>query len=219
MNKDGGKGQKEMNKTRILIADDDRLILATLGQGLRDSGYEVLEATDGPSAVHLCETAHPALAMLDVRMPGMSGVEAAHLIRERTEVPFLFLSAYGDPDVVRLAVEEGALGYLVKPVDIPQVVPAIEAALARGTELAALRRSEQGLTAALESGRETSMAVGLIMERYRLDRRLAFEVLRQYARSERRKINQLAGELLNAADALCIPSDTLNKVLATRVAS
>jgi len=194
---------------RILLADDDRLILSTLGQGLRDAGYDILEATDGKAAVHLCETTPPELAILDIRMPGLSGVEAACLIRQNGEVPFIFLSAYGDKDVVKLAVEVGALAYLVKPVDIPQIVPTIEAALARAAELAELRKSERTLTSALETSRETSMAVGLIMERYRVNRDMAFKILRQYARSERLKIKQIAGDLLSAADTLSIPHEFL----------
>jgi len=196
---------------RILIADDDRLILSTLGQGLRDAGYEILEASDGKAAVHLCESAKPELAVLDVRMPGMSGVEAAHLIRQNTEVPIMFLSAYGDMEIVKLAIEEGALGYLVKPVDIPQIVPAIEAALARAAELQTLRNSERSLSSSLDNSREISMAVGLIMERYRLSRDMAFKTLRQYARSKRIKIRQLAEDLLNAAEMLSIPQEFLPK--------
>lgn len=203
-----------MTTHRILLADDDRLILSTLGQGLRDAGYEILEATDGKAAVHVCETAQPELAILDIRMPGMSGVEAAHLIRERTATPFIFLSAYGDKEVVQLAVQEGALAYLVKPVDIPQIVPTIEAALARAAELSELRHATDSLSSALKMNRETSMAVGLIMERYRVTRDVAFEILRQYARSERLKVNQLASSLLNAVEGLSIPSDFLpNKTL------
>jgi len=194
---------------RILIADDDRLILSTLGQGLRDAVYEILEASDGKAAVHLCESAKPELAVLDVRMPGMSGVEAAHLIRQNTEVPIMFLSAYGDMEIVKLAIEEGALGYLVKPVDIPQIVPAIEAALARAAELQTLRNSERSLSSSLDNSREISMAVGLIMERYRLSRDMAFKTLRQYARSKRIKIRQLAEDLLSAADMLSIPQQFL----------
>ena len=195
-----------MSAHRLLLADDDRLILSTLGQGLRDAGYEILEAMDGKAAVQLCETAHPELAILDVRMPGMSGLEAAYLIRSKNiDVPFIFLSAYGDKDVVKLAVEEGALGYLIKPMDVPQIVPAIEAALARAAEISELRKSERSLTSALESNRETSMAIGLIMERYRVNRADAFSILRQYARSERRKIKQVAEDLLAAADTLSIP--------------
>jgi AmiR/NasT family two-component response regulator len=193
-----------MSAHRILLADDDRLILSTLGQGLRDAGYEVLEASDGKAAVHLCETAQPELAVLDVRMPGMSGVEAARLIRQNTKVPFIFLSAYGDKEVVKLAVEEGALGYMVKPVDVLHIVPAIEAALARAADIWSLRESERHLISSLENKRETSMAVGLIMERYRLDRHAAFEILRQHARSKQLKIEQVAGDVLTAADAMNI---------------
>jgi response regulator NasT len=200
-----------MSSHRIVLADDDRLILSTLGQGLRDAGYEILEASDGKAAVHLCETAHPELAILDVRMPGLTGVEAARLIRQKTNVPFIFLSAYGEKEIVKLAVEEGALGYLIKPVDVPQIVPAIEAALARAAELSELRDSMHNLTSALEASRETSMAVGLIMERYRVNRNMAFHVLRQHARAQRRNIKQIAEDLLNASDTLNILNQLLPK--------
>ena len=200
-----------MPSHRIVLADDDRLILSTLGQGLRDAGYEILEATDGNAAVHLCETTNPELAILDVRMPDLSGVEAARLIHQKTNVPFIFLSAYGEKEIVKLAVEEGALGYLIKPVDVPQIVPAIEAALARAAELAELRDSMQNLTSALETSRETSMAVGLIMERYRVNRAMAFNILRQHARSERRNVKQIAEDLLSASDTLNILHQFLPK--------
>ena len=199
-----------MTEHCILLADDDRLILSTLGQGLRDAGYKILEATDGAAAVHICETSHPDLAILDVRMPNMSGVEAAHLIREKTTTPFIFLSAYGDREVVQLAVQEGALAYLVKPVDIPQIIPTIEAALARAAELSELRQTTDNLGSALKGNRETSMAVGLIMERYRISQEIAFKILRNYARSERIKVNQLAANLINAAEDLNIPHEFLN---------
>lgn len=204
---------------RILLADDDRLVLATMGQGLRDAGYEVLEATDGEAALRLCESEAPELAILDMRMPGMTGVEAAHYIREKTDVPFMFLSAYGDKEVVQLAVEEGALGYLVKPIDIPQLVPAIEAALARAEEFRQLRKSQDDLTTALEGGRETSMAVGLIMERYRLTRQTAFEALRFHARSERRKLASVASEFLDAAESLCLSPDILKRAAGVKSAN
>ena len=194
-----------MTGHRLVLADDDRLILSTLGQGLRDAGYQILEATDGNAALYLCESSQPDLAILDVRMPNLSGVEAARLIRKNTEVPFIFLSAYGDKDIVRLAVDEGALGYLIKPADIPQIVPTIETALARAAELAKLRHTSRAMVEALETGRTTSIAVGLIMERYRVSRHTGFDMLRQYARSERRKLRLISEDLVNAADALNTP--------------
>lgn len=120
-----------MPNRKIVLADDDRLILATLGSGLRSAGYEIFEAADGDEALRLCETEHPDLVILDVRMPGKTGIETAREIRIRTRVPCLFLSAYSGTDVMHAALDEGALGYLVKPVDLAQIVPAIEAALAR----------------------------------------------------------------------------------------
>ncbi|HUF82683.1 MAG TPA: response regulator, partial [Burkholderiales bacterium] len=105
--------------------DDDRLVLAALAEGLRAAGYRVTGAAGGEDALAIAGRGAPDLALIDVRMPGMSGIELGARLRE-AGVPFLYLSAYGDDDVVRQAVEEGALGYLVKPLDIQQIVPAIE---------------------------------------------------------------------------------------------
>lgn len=205
-----------MNRECIVLADDDRLILATLSEGLRNAGFTVIEAADGAEAVKLSLEHGPDLAILDVRMPNLSGIEAAQKLKEATDIPFLFLTAYGEQELVKTAVDEGALGYLVKPMDVPQVIPAVEAALARAAELKALKERESHLTTALSGGRETSMAVGLIMERYRLDRRQAFEALRFHARSQRRKMSLVAAEMLQAAEAVSLPADVLAKVSAQR---
>ena len=194
------------NKT-IVLADDDRLILSTLGKGLRREGYEVFEAEDGDAAVSLCKEKHPALALLDVRMPGLSGIEAARRLRSETDVPFLFLSAYGDAEIVHQATEEGALGYLIKPVDLSQIVPSIEAALARAADIRGLRESEFHLNRALTQGRQTSVAVGIIMERHRLTERQAFDLLRGRARSQRRKLIDVAQEVVDAVDLLSLGSE------------
>ena len=102
--------------------------------------------------------------------------------------------------------------------DIPQVVPAIETALARASELVALRKSEHSLTLALKAGRQTSMAVGLVMERYKLNRKSAFELLRQHARTNQLKINQIAEDLLNAADTLNLPEGFFNRMAGSKSA-
>jgi AmiR/NasT family two-component response regulator len=189
------------NKT-IVLADDDRLILSTLGEGLRGEGYQVFEAEDGDAAVALCKEKRPALALLDMRMPGLSGIEAARRLRAETDVPFLFLSAYGDAEAVQQATEEGALGYLLKPIDLPQVVPSIEAAVARAADIRGLKASEYHLNRALAQGRQTSVAVGVIMERHRLTEREAFDLLRNRARSQRRKVVDVAQELVDALNLM-----------------
>lgn len=184
----------------ILVVDDDRLVLAALAEGLRTAGYRVTSVASGEDALGITDT--PDLALLDVRMPGMSGIELGRKLREQGGVPFLFLSAYGDQEIVKQAAKEGALGYLVKPLDMQQIVPSIEAALARAAEIRKLRESEAQLNAALAGSREISMVVGLLMQRDRIDRTQAFELLRTSARAKRQSIAELAGELLKAAENL-----------------
>lgn len=203
-----------MNAPRILLVDDDRLISATLSEGLRQRGYEVETANSGEQALALCEQVPPDLAILDMRMTGMTGLETAHFLRQRTRVPYLFLTAYGDAETVKEAVAEGALGYLVKPVDVGQLIPAVEAALARATDIDGLRQSEQHLQNALAQNREVSVAVGVMMERFHFDRDQAFNVLRYQARSQRRKLQEVAVEVVEAAERLSLPSDVLEKVAA-----
>ena len=185
----------------ILIVDDDRLVLAAPSHGLRDAGYRVTGAAGGEDALGIAGRDAPDLALLDVRMPGMSGIELARKLREQG-IPFLFLSAYGDQEIVRQAADEGALGYLVKPLDILQIVPEIEAALARASDLKKLHQSEEQLTTALAGSREIGMAVGLLMMRDRLNRKQAFDLLRASARSQRRPVAELAKELLTSGENL-----------------
>lgn len=184
--------QKPMH---IMIVDDDRLILAALSRGLRDAGYRVSSAANGDDASTIADRDPPDLALLDMRMPGMDGIALGRRLRER--VPFLYLSAYGDEDTVRDAAAQGALGYLVKPLDIAQILPAVQAALARAAEIRTLREKETQLATALATSRETAMAVGLLMERKRVDREQAFELLRMHARSTRRSVQELAREVLS----------------------
>jgi response regulator NasT len=193
---------KKKPQRHILVVDDDRLVLAALAEGLRGAGYHVTGVASGEDALVAAGRNAPDLALLDVRMPGMSGIELGRRLREQFGVPFLYLSAYGNQDVVQQAVEEGALGYLVKPLDIQQIAPSIEAALTRAGEIGALQRSEVQLSKALAGSREISMAVGLLMMRDRINREQAFELLRSNARSRRRPIAEIAEQLLSSAEDL-----------------
>ena len=185
----------------VLVVDDDRLVLAALAEGLRGAGYRVTGAASAEDALTAAGRDVPDLALLDVRMPGMSGIELGGRLRE-AGVPFLYLSAYGDRDAVENALEEGALGYLVKPLDIQQIVPSIETALVRARDLRKLRETEAQLSAALAGTREISMAVGLLMMRDRINRDDAFELLRANARAQRRTVVEIAKELLGSAEKL-----------------
>lgn len=140
------------------------------------------------------------LAIVDVRMPGTDGLELARWLRQSVGVPFLFLSAYGDLEIVRTAADLGALGYLLKPLDIPHMIPPIEAALARGREIAHLRDAKLRLTTALSVEQKTRIAVDLLMERERLDRNAGLELLRARARAQGRDVADVAQDILEAGE-------------------
>jgi AmiR/NasT family two-component response regulator len=189
-------------KRVILIVDDDTLMLQFLGEVLGHAGYETVTAPSAAQAIRQIDAREPDLALLDITMPGMSGLELARHLQENTSVPFMFLSASDDVDTARQAATYGAVGFVVKPVDAARLLPAFEAGLARADEIRQLRRTELDLNAALAAGRETSLAVGLLMGRFHADRNTAFEVLRDHARSSRRKINEVADQLLAAEEVL-----------------
>jgi response regulator NasT len=186
----------------ILVADDDRLVRVTVAEGLRQSGYEVLEAADGLEAVELGLERRPDLALLDLRMPRLSGLEAARRLRDEASVPSVILSAHDDEEDVDRAADAGVLGYLVKPIDASQIVPTVETALRRSRDIAHLQQSEFHLNRALAQTRSTSIAIGILMERHRLGEDGAFQALRAHARGRRRKLAEVAEELVRAAESL-----------------
>lgn len=191
-----------MEKQRLLLIDDDRLVLTTVCSGLRQAGYEVFGAASGDEGLQLAAKQLPDLALLDMRMTGLSGLDVAKRLRENLDIPFLFLSAFGDDHTVELATDLGALGYLVKPLDISQVIPAVKAALRRAAELRDMRDNEAHLTTALQTNRVINTAVGVIMERKCVDRKAALQILRERARSNRVKLVSVADSILTAVEVL-----------------
>jgi response regulator NasT len=193
----------------ILLVDDDPLLLDYIATVLQHAGYDTVGAASAPEALQRIaerEAAQQepgfALALLDITMPGMSGLDLARRLKDHTDVPFMFLSSVDDAETARQAASHGAVGFLVKPVDAARLLPAFESALARADEIRQLRRTEANLNAALAAGRETSLAVGLLMARYQTDRNVAFEVLRDHARAQRRKINEVAEQVVAAEELL-----------------
>ncbi|MDO8291792.1 MAG: response regulator [Gallionella sp.] len=187
----------------ILLVDDDRLVLSTLSRGLIGAGYSVstAESVDDAEAF-LAGGERPDLVILDVNMPGRSGLELVERLRSFDHLPFMLLSAYSDQEIVDRATASGALGYLVKPVDTPQLLPTIKAALARAKDIQRLQASAQQLQGALNSEREISIAIGITMVQYRLGRKAVFELLRKTARSQNRKLVELAADVIKASETL-----------------
>ncbi|MEO7150801.1 MAG: response regulator, partial [Burkholderiaceae bacterium] len=162
------------HKGKILVVDDDRLVLATLTHGLAQAGYDVIDADNGDDAILLAREHRPDLALLDIRMEGKSGFDVADYLREYCQIPFMFLSAFSDPETLAKTQALGALASLVKPLDIGQIVPAVAAALVdakarRGVVTAASPDvARPAATAPSES--VVAMAVGVLMHRFSLAR-------------------------------------------------
>lgn len=181
---------------RLLLVDNDRLSAAPLGLGLQAAGHQVRIASSAAEALALLDQSSFDLAILDDGLPDGAGLALAPLLRERYRLPFLFLSACDHGSCVDSAIGEGALAYLVKPVDISQLLPMLATALARGRELAGLRDTREQLQSALDQERDVSIAIGIVMARSGLARPEAFEFLRRAARSSRRKMADVAHELI-----------------------
>ena len=177
--------------TKILLVDDDLLILATISLGLRQKGYEVIQTDDSSSALTIIREQKPDLVILDIRMPNLSGIDLAKTFMTE-KIHFIFLTAYSDEEMINSAAATGALGYLVKPLEIAQMVPAIEIALARADEFDKTNESLENITNALEKNREIDIAIGIIMERHHIIRAQAFEKIRTFSRSRRIKIVDVA---------------------------
>lgn len=189
-----------MSRAQILLADDDRVIRVTLAKNLRQYDFDVLEASTGSEAVQLGCDLRPDLAILDFQMPDITGVEAAHKLRDEADVSCIFLSAYSDDEFVSKAAKAGALGYLVKPVDVQHVLPTIESAMQRADEIKELRQTESQLNTALQQSRETSIGIGILMARYNISSEQAFEMLRSESRNQRKKVALIASELVKSVD-------------------
>ena len=182
----------------VMVVDDDRLVLATLVAGLKQAGLEVIETDNGDDAILLARKHKPKLAILDMRMPGKSGMDVARYLAANTDTGFMFLSAFGDSDIVDEAMKMGALGYLVKPVDVRQIVPAVRAALSRSDE----EKPEPPVKTSNERGRDELLAIGILMERLRLDYERAVEALRTQAKAEGKQVDELASQMVEAANRL-----------------
>ena len=193
--------EDETTKT-VMIVDDDPLILTTMRDGLQRAGYDVWSAGSAEEALELTRDAMPDAALIDMRMPGMSGLELVETLLDRAPVAVVFLSAYDDLELVREAATQGAYGYLVKPALIRHIVPAIEAAMVRARDVAQIEDEQERLRGALEGQQEISVAVGIMMERHRMSRNAAFNYLRSEARSQRRKLRDVANEYIAAEERL-----------------
>jgi response regulator NasT len=194
------------NKGTILVVDDDRLVLATLTHGLAEAGYAVIDTDNGDDAILLAREHRPDLALLDIRMEGKSGFDVAAYLREYGQIPFMFLSAFADDDTVAKVKAMGAAAYLVKPLDIAQIVAAVDAAF---VQVRAQRDAHVRLDAAPQTdplADPVAIAVGVLMHRYSLARGTALLRLTRLAEVEGRTLHDQSLRLLEAVELLALPA-------------
>src|ERR687892_612839 len=171
---------------KILIAEDEAIIRLDLKEMLEEAGHEVVgEASDGEAALRLAHEHAPDLVILDVKMPGMDGLTAAEKIKEENLAAVLILTAFSQRDLVQRAAEAGAMGYLVKPFQKSDLMPAIDVALARHHQLGAVKQEAESLSEQLAT-------------RKAVDKAEAFRHIQKRAMDERRPMRAIADDILEA---------------------
>ncbi len=182
---------------RILVAEDETIIRLDLRALLEKAGFEVCaEAHDGEQAVELARSEKPDLALLDVKMPKLDGIDAARTILDERPIPIVMVTAYGEHELVSRAVEAGVFGYLVKPFRETDLLPAIETARARHAELVELRDEADSLAEALAARKAIERAKGLLMTREGLSEESAYARLRKASQVSGRPLRVVAEALI-----------------------
>jgi response regulator NasT len=204
---------------RILVVDDDRLVLATVAHGLAQAGYEVIDADNGDDAILLAREHRPELALLDIRMEGKSGFDVAETLRDAYRIPFMFLSAFADEATLAKVEALGALDYLVKPLDVGQILPRVADALGRaragrsGAGPLAPSSAARAASAPVAAGGVTAsaadavlepvaLAIGVLMHRHALLRGAAYQRLQRLAAEQGLALSAQAERLLGAVEEL-----------------
>jgi response regulator NasT len=178
---------------RVLIAEDETIIRLDLRALLEGNGYEVCgEARDGEEAVELARTLEPDVAVMDLKMPRLDGLEAARQMVAHRLLPIVMLTAYDQEELVSRAVETGVFGYLVKPFREQDVIPAIRTAQARHAELIELKTQASSLAEALEARKTIERAKGILMVKEGLTEEQAFDRLRRASQRSGRPMKVIA---------------------------
>jgi response regulator NasT len=180
-------------KRTAVIAEDEALIRLDLVSMLSDSGIEVLAAVaDGRAAIKAVETFKPDVALLDIAMPELDGITAASEITSLKICPVVMITAYSQVELVERAANAGAMGYLVKPINPANLMPAIEVAIARFEELNLLTTEVTQVTERLEVRKIVDRAKGLLQAKLGIDEPAAFRWLQKAAMDNRSSMRDVA---------------------------
>jgi len=182
---------------RVVVAEDEAIIRLDIKEMLEEEGLEVVgEAADGEAAIRLVREVSPDVVIMDIKMPGLDGLSAARRIVEEGRAAVVMLTAFSQRDLVRSAAEAGAMGYIVKPFQRSDLIPAIEVAVSRHRELSALHRDRSHLAEKLEARKLVERAKGRLMDEYGMKEADALRFLQDKSMQERRPLRDVATELL-----------------------
>ena len=185
------------DRRRVVIAEDEALIRMDLAEMLTDEGYAVVgQAGDGAEAVRLAEELRPDLVVLDVKMPVLDGIAAAERIATLRIAPVVILTAFSQRDLVERARQAGAMAYVVKPFSADDLVPAIEMAVSRYAEIAALEAEVGDLTERLETRKAVERAKTALQDQLRLSEPEAFRWIQKTAMDLRLSMREVADGVL-----------------------
>jgi response regulator NasT len=182
---------------RIVIAEDEAIIRLDLRESLEAEGYVVVGETGrGDEAVELSRVLKPDVVILDIKMPGLTGIEAAEIINNEKIAAVLLLTAFSQRDLIQDASQAGALAYLVKPFQRSELVPSIELAIGRFQEIIALRKENDDLLENLEARKVVDRAKGALMDQYGLKEKDAYRYLQKEAMEKRSPMKEVAKAIL-----------------------
>jgi len=185
---------------RVLLAEDESIIRLGLRRILEEAGHQVVAAPDGRTAVKLARQTRPDVALLDIKMPGLDGLEAAREIYLQRPLPIVLLTAYGDQELVERAAGLPILAYLIKPVNEQELLATLEVVTARFEEQQWLVQQATELEEQLEARKVVERAKGVLMERESLGEKEAYLRIQRQARQERRTMRQVAEAILGEAE-------------------
>jgi len=184
--------------TRIVIAEDEAIIRLDLRETLEEEGYEVVADTGrGDTAIDLVREHRPDVAIFDIKMPGMDGLDAARVVSAEKICPVVMLTAFSQREVIEQARDAGALAYLVKPFQKTDLVPAIELAIGRFLELKSLSGERDALDEQLELRKVLDRAKGLLIDQHSLTEQAAFDFIQKMAMSKRMRMRDVAEAVLS----------------------
>ncbi len=190
--------QPSSNPRRVLIAEDEALIRLDLREMLQEEGYEVVgEAGDGEMAVNLAGKLRPDLCILDVKMPRMDGVEAGAKIAKDRIAPVVILTAFSQRELVERAREAGAMAYVVKPFQKKDLLPTIEMAMSRFTEIVSLEAEVEDLQGRLEARKIIERAKGVLQTEHGMTEPDAFRWIQRTSMNQRRTMRAVAEAVLS----------------------